>query len=219
HVVSRRHPRDEREGGAGGAGSLVHLRGDRAVRDGRAFGLNLSAGAGSWRIDARSVAKAATDLRSLIRNQFTNLQAAERAEVVRFLATSNGASGDPADQLRESRSLHVVREMLRERLPRCELVGSKVGGLSFEAMIAFGRSCSATSSTTAKTRSYGGSTFRRRWRWCSQSALPGSWSSASPPSAKSRRILPYRSWCRSMAASTWWGTRSSSSPGVQTCAG
>jgi len=140
HVVSRRHPRDEREGGAGGASSLVHLRGDRAVRDGRAFGLNLSAGAGSWRIDARSVAKAATDLRSLIRNQFTNLQAAERAEVVRFLATSNGASGDPADQLRESRSLHVVREMLRERLPRCELSANKLEGLSVEAMVAVSES-------------------------------------------------------------------------------
>src|SRR2546427_1591880 len=46
HVVSRRHPRDEREGGAGGARSLVHPLGDPAVRECAAVGPNLSAGPG-----------------------------------------------------------------------------------------------------------------------------------------------------------------------------
>ena len=82
------------------------------------------------------MAAAITDLRSLIRSNFTALDASDRGAVLQFLVTSSNAPpGDLADELRHSRSLHVAREMLRERLPKCELSAGKVEGLSVEALL------------------------------------------------------------------------------------
>jgi GT2 family glycosyltransferase len=88
-------------------------------------------------IDAGPVALALTDLRTLIRNEFAALDARDRNLVVEFIASSAADAGlDASDRLRLSRSLNLAREMLRERLPMCELNPNRIEGLAVETMIA-----------------------------------------------------------------------------------
>ncbi len=135
-VFSARHPADQDVLATDSVRSVVVLRASRPIRSGQEFRLSLGAGTENWRIEAASMAAMLTDLRTLIRGQFTALGARDRSLVVRFLVSTAAPNGaDLSDHLRESRSLHVVREMLRERLPKCELSANKVEGLSVEALI------------------------------------------------------------------------------------
>jgi GT2 family glycosyltransferase len=107
------------------------------VRGGSNFGLNLSSTGRTWRFDATSVALALIDLRTLIRNEFTALEARERTSIVEFISSSGlDADDEPTNRMRLSRSLNIARDMLRERLPICELRPNRIEGLSVEAMMA-----------------------------------------------------------------------------------
>ena len=135
-VFSARHPADHDVLATDSVRSVVVLRASRPIRSGQEFRLSLAAGTENWHIEPASMAAALTDLRTVIRGQFTALNAQDRSLVVRFLVSTGAPSGAYlSDQLRESRSLHVVREMLRERLPKCELSANRVEGLSVEALI------------------------------------------------------------------------------------
>src|SRR5437762_1325309 len=131
-----RHPGDAPRRREDTTRSVLVLRAGRSVRERSRVGLSLSVGAVKWRIDPPAMNAARTDLRALIRGQFTSQRALAREEVVRFLVSASGAPDeDHGNALRESRSLHIVREMLRERLPRCELSAGNVEGLSVEALV------------------------------------------------------------------------------------
>ena len=87
-------------------------------------------------VDAGRVADIATDLRTLARAHLTALGPAERRAIVEFLAASTADAGaNRTEQVRLSRSLHLLREMLRERLPLCELRPSRVEGLVVESLM------------------------------------------------------------------------------------
>jgi len=88
-------------------------------------------------VKAGPVAKLLNDLQTLIRNQFAALDARARNSIVEFIASSSLDAGDDStDRLRLSRSSSLVRNMLRERLPICELKPSRIEGLAVEALIA-----------------------------------------------------------------------------------
>jgi GT2 family glycosyltransferase len=78
-----------------------------------------------------------TDLRSLIRRELAPLAADLRGQVIDFLATcASDVPSDSAERLRLSRSLYLAREMLRERLPVCELRPSRIEGVAVESLMA-----------------------------------------------------------------------------------
>lgn len=107
------------------------------IRGGSEFQLVLSTTEGTLQIDASAVAHALTEFRTLIRNEFAALDARERSMIVEFMASSGGEVGlDAANRLRLSRSLNLAREMLRERLPICELNPNRIEGLAVETVIA-----------------------------------------------------------------------------------
>jgi GT2 family glycosyltransferase len=114
--------------------AVVH--GNGRLRAGSAFGLTLSTEEQSWQFDPSSVAGAITDLRTLVRTHFTALGPDERSVIVEFLASSaKDADSEPPDRLRLSRSLNVARDMLRERLPICDLRPNRIEGLAVEAVM------------------------------------------------------------------------------------
>jgi len=82
------------------------------------------------------VAEIATDLRDLVRGCLTALAPSERHAIIEFMARTTADVGhDRSEQIRVSRSLHLIREMLRERLPLCELRPSRAEGLALESLI------------------------------------------------------------------------------------
>jgi GT2 family glycosyltransferase len=135
-ISSIRHPADGPERREDSIRSVFMFRLGRSVRERGPVGLTLSVGTVKWRIDSAAVGAALTDLRALIRSQFTALDAPARGQVVRFLVAGAGQSDpDHGNCLRESRGLHVAREMLRERLPTCELSAGNMEGFSVEALV------------------------------------------------------------------------------------
>ena len=116
---------------------LAVAHGQGCLRGGSDFGLTFAIADGKCQLDPGSVALALTDLRTLIRNHFTALSSDERSVVVEFIASSaKDADNEASNRLRLSRSLNLVREMLRERLPICELSPSRIEGLAVEAVMA-----------------------------------------------------------------------------------
>jgi GT2 family glycosyltransferase len=113
-------------------------QGRGSLRAGGAFELVLSAGTETMNLDTPSVALIVTDIRSLVRKELTALGPAVRNLIVEFLAAraTDADEGDVANRLRLSRSLNLTRDMLRERLPLCELSPNRIEGLAVEAVIA-----------------------------------------------------------------------------------
>jgi len=115
---------------------LAVAHGEGRLRGDSDFGLTLSTAEKSWDVDAASVANALTDLRTLIRAQFTALGSPERGRIVEFIAScAADVDKEGTNRLRLSRSLNVIRDMLRERLPICELRPNRIEGLAVEAVM------------------------------------------------------------------------------------
>ena len=134
-LASIRHPMDRLETANRTVRSVLVVRHDVLKRGGKAQDIVVSADSHQWRLEAETIVSATTDIRTVMRNQFTSLVASDRAEVIAFLASiASEGDTDKRNALRESRSLYVVREMLRERLPRCEVSASRLEGVSVEAI-------------------------------------------------------------------------------------
>lgn len=105
---------DEREQ----AGALLTIRApapERARADHGRIAIRL--GDAVLTLDAAALDDAATDLRTLARDALTGLAPATRARILAFLARTPAEHGGAAHDIRLSRSLFALREMLRERLP------------------------------------------------------------------------------------------------------
>lgn len=86
------------------------LRGHLAIRT----------AAGPRPLEPPELSQALTDLPTLLRSGFAALDAETRARIIDLIT---GAVADSAAGARLSRNLFLVREALRERLPRCEAAG------------------------------------------------------------------------------------------------
>jgi O-antigen biosynthesis protein len=75
-----------------------------------------------------------SDLKSLVREELAPLDAQERETVLATLARTTAQEGGASLEL--SRALHAIREVLRERLPRCEVHERQPAGLSVEQILA-----------------------------------------------------------------------------------
>jgi GT2 family glycosyltransferase len=117
---------------------VMVARGGGQIRNGSQFGLKFASDQTTWDVAGESVRASLTDLQAFIRRHFAPLEASQRAHIVSFLALSSeeAASDEWTERIRLSRSLHLVREMLRERLPICELDANRIEGLSLEAVMA-----------------------------------------------------------------------------------
>jgi O-antigen biosynthesis protein len=80
----------------------------------------------------------AGDVRDLVREELAALDAAARAALLERLVLSSAPPGWSSPQL--SAALHAIREVLRERLPRCVVEDRRPAGLSVEALLAVDRS-------------------------------------------------------------------------------
>jgi len=131
HLSPKKPTTESPEGWLAVAQGRSRLRGDSD------FSLTLCTAAETWRVEADSVAGSLTDLQTLIRNQFTVLAARERNVIVEFIAsTATDPEGDATNRMKLSRCSRLVRDMLRERLPICELKPDRIEGLAVEALIA-----------------------------------------------------------------------------------
>jgi O-antigen biosynthesis protein len=74
------------------------------------------------------------DLKALVREELASLDAGTRAAVLDTLAASTGVAGENSLEL--SSSLHSIREILRERLPRCAVSREQPAGIAVEAILA-----------------------------------------------------------------------------------
>ena len=116
---------------------LLILDGE-GLRRGEGIDVELLTPDESYILPARSIDQLVGDLRTLLRSAFTALDAPDRARVVEFLVTTTGGllRYDRTNRLRLCRSLNVARDMLRERLPICELRPNRAEGLVVEAVLA-----------------------------------------------------------------------------------
>jgi O-antigen biosynthesis protein len=74
------------------------------------------------------------DLKALVRDELAGLEAESRAEILSTLAGASELADHPSFEL--SRSLHAIREVLRERLPPCAVEADKPAGLAVEEILA-----------------------------------------------------------------------------------
>jgi GT2 family glycosyltransferase len=75
-----------------------------------------------------------SELRALVREELAPLDAEAREAVLGTLATSASLAAEPSFEL--STSLHAIREVLRERLPRCTVDAEHPIGLTVEQVLA-----------------------------------------------------------------------------------
>lgn len=107
---------------------LVHSGasgGEPALEVGRVEGLELS---------PRQWAEVEGDLKVLVREELAPHDAETREAVLERLAASTAIEGDSSFEL--SASLYGIREVLRERLPRCEVSESQPAGLAVGEILA-----------------------------------------------------------------------------------
>ncbi len=74
------------------------------------------------------------EIRDLVREQLAALEAEEREALLERLVLASAQPGWSSPQL--SAALHGLREVLRERLPRCAIEDRRPAGLSVEALLA-----------------------------------------------------------------------------------
>jgi GT2 family glycosyltransferase len=73
------------------------------------------------------------ELKGLIRDELAPLDAERREAILATLAGATGLDGQASFEL--SRSLHAIREVLRERLPRCAVSEDQPFGLAVEEVL------------------------------------------------------------------------------------
>jgi O-antigen biosynthesis protein len=73
------------------------------------------------------------ELKGLIRDELAPLDAQSREAILATLAGATGLDGQASFEL--SRSLHAIREVLRERLPRCAVSEDQPFGLAIEEVL------------------------------------------------------------------------------------
>jgi O-antigen biosynthesis protein len=74
------------------------------------------------------------DLKELVREELAPLDVRTREAVLETLAASTSIQGEPSFEL--SGALYGIREILRERLPRCAVSGEQPAGLAVEEILA-----------------------------------------------------------------------------------
>lgn len=74
------------------------------------------------------------DLKALVREELAPLEARERAEVLETLTAATALESDSPREV--SGSLNRIREVLRERLPRCDISEEQPAGLAIEKVLA-----------------------------------------------------------------------------------
>jgi GT2 family glycosyltransferase len=74
------------------------------------------------------------DLKALVREELASLDAGARAAVLETLAASTSIAGERSLEL--SSSLYGIREILRERLPRCAVSREQPAGVAVEEILA-----------------------------------------------------------------------------------
>lgn len=94
----------------------------------------LLSGGDRLELSAEQWREARGDLKALIRGELAGLDAETRASVLETLAGASGLDGHSSFEL--SRSLHAIREVLRERLPPCAVEADKPAGLAVEEILA-----------------------------------------------------------------------------------
>src|SRR6266567_7427033 len=130
------YPHPNGQSSKGTARWVAVLQGSGRLRGRTEFSLTLSDGVETWTVPAASVSPALKDLRTLVRSQLTALGPRERRLVVELVVSSlNDLGGDTKNRLRLSRSSNLVRDMLRERLPICDLRPNRIEGLAVETVI------------------------------------------------------------------------------------
>src|SRR5690242_13233178 len=79
------------------------------------------------------------ELKTLVREELAPLPRAEREAILARLAEATALGESPSLEL--SASLHSVREVLRERLPRCAISEERPAGLAVERILAVDERC------------------------------------------------------------------------------
>jgi O-antigen biosynthesis protein len=85
-------------------------------------------------LSSREWREAEVDLKTLVREELAPHEAEARAAVLEQLATATALGGSSAFEL--SASLYGIREVLRERLPRCAVKEEHPAGLAVEEVLA-----------------------------------------------------------------------------------
>lgn len=99
---------------------------------GEAVELRLASGR-SLELPAEQWEEVSGELKGLIRDELAPLDAEQREAILATLAEATGLDGRASFEL--SRSLHAVREVLRERLPRCAVSEDQPFGLTIEEVL------------------------------------------------------------------------------------
>jgi GT2 family glycosyltransferase len=99
---------------------------------GEAVELRLASGR-SLELPAEQWEEISGELKGLIRDELAPLDAEHREGILATLAGATGLDGQTSFEL--SRSLHAIREVLRERLPRCAVSEDQPFGLAVEEVL------------------------------------------------------------------------------------
>ena len=94
--------------------------------------LRLASG-GRLELPAEQWEEVSGELKGLIRDELAPLDCEDREAILATLAAATGLDGQASFEL--SRSLHAIREVLRERLPRCAVSESQPFGLAVEEVL------------------------------------------------------------------------------------
>ena len=122
---------------AGSGARLIVLELPSSAPDRCSFrSLVLEAGKASLALDPAALSRASTDLRTLVRDSLAGLDAEARAEVMEFLAAAAGGPRDAEDGLGLSKSLHLIREAIRERLPCSAIERGRPQAVHVESLLA-----------------------------------------------------------------------------------
>jgi GT2 family glycosyltransferase len=132
------HPASMRSATESAIKWLAVAQGHSSLRGSSNFGLAMSTAVETCQVDPSSFALALTDLRTLVREELTALDPHQRGVIVEFLAASatEADQDDGANRLRLSRNLNLAREMLRERLPICDLRPNRIEAVVVETVMA-----------------------------------------------------------------------------------
>jgi len=86
--------------------------------------------------ESTEVARALVDLQTHVRKTFAGREAETRAKVLERLTSILTWPREAIDGLRLNKSLNLIREALRERLPHCTISRGEPQGLTVETIIA-----------------------------------------------------------------------------------
>ncbi len=112
----------------------------RVTESGRGGAIEIAFAAGrSLELPREQWEEALGDLRPLVRDELAGLDSRSRERVLDSLAESASVAGEAGTEL--SVALHGIREMLRERLPRCAVSAEQPAGIAIEQVLAIDSRC------------------------------------------------------------------------------